>query len=47
MEEAIIEEHDAGVVNKEPIDKERKLISEEDSAAIIAEENDPAAIVKE
>ena len=46
-EEAIIDEHDAGVVNKEPIKEERKSITEEDGAAIVAERSDPAAIIKE
>ena len=42
-EEAIIDD----VVNKEPIEEERKSITEEDGAAIVAERSDPAAIIKE
>ena len=47
VEEAIIEEHGAGVVHKKSTEEDRESITEEDGAAIAAERNNPAATIQE
>ena len=51
MEESIIPEHDIGVKNKDSItdnhEEEKKSITEEDGAAIVANSSNATATVKE
>ena len=44
LEKSIIEKHDA---NKDPIEEERRSITEEDGKAIVSERNGPNSTIKE